>query len=51
MPIKKKVKTSIPVVLLAIHKEKEESRRKRELDRQKRHDEKMEIFRSLLNNK
>lgn len=47
----KRVKTSVTDVLIAMHKEKEESKKQRELDREKRHNEKMDLLKAILNNK
>jgi len=47
----KKVKTSVTDVLIAMHKEKEENKKQRELDREKRHNEKMDLLKAILNNK
>jgi len=47
----KRVKTSVTDVLIAMHKEKEENKKQRELDREKRHNEKMDLLRAILNNK
>ncbi|XP_050065756.1 uncharacterized protein LOC126554764 [Aphis gossypii] len=53
MPIvsNKKVKTSVTDVLIAMLKEKEENKKQRELNRERRHNEKMDLLRTLLNNK
>lgn len=49
--VTKKVKTSLHDLLITMHKEKEEGRLKREQERQKRHEEKMDILKKILNNK
>lgn len=49
--VTKKVKTSLNDLLISMHKEKEEGRLKREQERQKRHEEKMDILKKILNNK
>jgi len=48
----KRVKTSVTdVLIIAMPKEKEENKNQRELDHEKRHNEKMDLLKAILNNK